>query len=266
MVKTNKGGCKIGRKDESPNGGCKVGKRNRTKEEKDVAKEEKKTRIQQKVKELGKAQIIKKREVGRKIAKRALPAPRPQANATMGQKLTGLTKEQMNKLSPAELFGMLPVALAKKVLTSGTKVGNMLPKKYEYAKKLPKHLYIVLHRHTAGARGRFEGTPSLDVTTTPSQHRPLKSADGKEINSKMLKEHIIELDKKLSLKNGRLVVEYISKDDKYSTKLTLSKAKALASGSIIVAPIDAYNDKFIRNVQVEDSKERMLKTINKYNP
>ena len=82
----------------------------------------------------------------------------------------------------------------------------------------------------------------------------------------MLKEHIIELNKEISLKNDKLVVEYSSKDGKYKTKLPLGKAKALASGSIIDAPIDAFNDKFIRNVQVEDSKEKMLKTINKYNP
>ena len=138
-----------------------------------------------------------------------------------------------------------------------------LPKKYEYVNKLPPHIYIVLHRHTDDLTG---AKTSLRVTETPSQHRPKKSASGKEIDSKMLKEHIIELNKEISLKNDKLVVEYSSKDGKYKTKLPLGKAKALASGSIIDAPIDAFNDKFIRNVQVEDSKEKMLKTINKYNP
>ena len=50
----------------------------------------------------------------------------PEKKKTAGEKLTGLTKEEMNKLSPSELFGKLPVALAKKVLdpkTTGVKVG-----------------------------------------------------------------------------------------------------------------------------------------------
>ena len=49
---------------------------------------------------------------------------------TAGQKLTGLTKEQMNKLSPLELFGKLPVALAVKGVlnpkSTGVKVGKVL--------------------------------------------------------------------------------------------------------------------------------------------
>ena len=49
----------------------------------------------------------------------------PAKKKTAGEKLTGLTKAEMNKLSPSELFGQLPVALAKKVLTSGTKVGRV---------------------------------------------------------------------------------------------------------------------------------------------
>jgi len=56
-------------------------------------------------------------------AKKAKSAP-PAKKKTAGEKLTGLTKAQMNKLSPSELFGKLPVALAKKALTSGTKVGT----------------------------------------------------------------------------------------------------------------------------------------------
>jgi len=43
---------------------------------------------------------------------------------TAGEKLTGLTKEEMNKLSPEELFGKLPVELRKKTLTSGIKVAK----------------------------------------------------------------------------------------------------------------------------------------------
>ena len=49
---------------------------------------------------------------------------------TAGQKLTGLTKEEMNKLSPLALFGKLPVGLAvKKVLNpkaTGVQVGKEL--------------------------------------------------------------------------------------------------------------------------------------------
>ena len=46
---------------------------------------------------------------------------------TPGEKLTGLTTAEMNKMSPEQLFGMLPVALAKKVLdpkTTGVKVAK----------------------------------------------------------------------------------------------------------------------------------------------
>ena len=46
---------------------------------------------------------------------------------TPGEKLTGLTPAEMNKMSPEQLFGMLPVALAKKVLdpkTTGVQVGR----------------------------------------------------------------------------------------------------------------------------------------------
>ncbi len=49
--------------------------------------------------------------------------PKKKAPKTIGKSITGLSKAQMNKLSPEELFGKLPVALRKKVLTSGTQVG-----------------------------------------------------------------------------------------------------------------------------------------------
>ena len=52
------------------------------------------------------------------LPKKKKPAP------SLGKKLTGLTKEQMNKLKPEELFGKLPVELRKNVLTSGIKVGR----------------------------------------------------------------------------------------------------------------------------------------------
>ena len=46
---------------------------------------------------------------------------------SLGKKLTGLTKKEMNKMSPEELFGKLPVELRKKVLDpkkTGVKVAS----------------------------------------------------------------------------------------------------------------------------------------------
>lgn len=98
----NKGGCKVGRREHGTKGGCKVGKRNPTKAEKEVAKSaakkgkkllkaptkrlneakgvmkskaEKKARIQQKVRDLGKAQIAKKKEKKKDFT--AKPKPKP---------------------------------------------------------------------------------------------------------------------------------------------------------------------------------------------
>jgi len=145
----NKGGCKVGRKEHGTKGGCKVGKRNPTKAEKEVAKAaakkgkkllkapakakapakpkeakgvmkskaDKKARIQQKVRDLGKAQIAKKKEKKKDFT--AKPKPKP----TAGQKLTGLTKAQMNAMSPAELFGRLPVGVAKGVVLNPKRTG-----------------------------------------------------------------------------------------------------------------------------------------------
>ena len=41
-------------------------------------------------------------------------------------KLTGISPQDANKMDPAKLFGLLPVELRKKVLTSGTKVGDVV--------------------------------------------------------------------------------------------------------------------------------------------
>jgi hypothetical protein len=65
---------------------------------------------------------------------------------TPGSKLTGLTPAQMNAMTPEELFGKLPVALAKKVLdpkTTGVKVGAMNIKSIQYQDVFNdnKHMY-----------------------------------------------------------------------------------------------------------------------------
>jgi hypothetical protein len=53
---------------------------------------------------------------------------KPNILTTPGEKLTGLTSKQMNKLTPEQLFGLLPVDLAKKILdpkTTGVQVGGI---------------------------------------------------------------------------------------------------------------------------------------------
>jgi len=218
----NKGGCKVGRREHGTKGGCKVGKRNPTKAEKEVAKSaakkgkkllkaptkrlneakgvmkskaEKKARIQQKVRDLGKAQIAKKKEKKKDFTAKPKPKPKkekiiyptkvhnirgeqyavhkgkiykydkysgerggqiniagpdikdksvidtiknlsnpkapakakapakPKPKPSAGQKLTGLTKAQMNAMSPAELFGRLPVGVAKGVVLNPKRTG-----------------------------------------------------------------------------------------------------------------------------------------------
>ena len=53
---------------------------------------------------------------------------KPNILTTPGEKLTGLTSKQMNKLTPEQLFGLLPVDVAKLILdpkTTGVKVGGI---------------------------------------------------------------------------------------------------------------------------------------------
>ena len=119
----DKGGCKVGKKapEGSPKGGCKEGLKVRAK----VAP--KKIKIKKKAPAPAPAPVVvkpKKKLILRKTKPLAVKAKPKQ---TMGQSLTGLTKEQMNKLTPLELFGMLPVALSKVVLdpkTTGVPVGK----------------------------------------------------------------------------------------------------------------------------------------------
>lgn len=107
----NKGGCKIGRKKE-PKGGCKVGKK---KETKPVEKKRKFNVKPAKPKAPAKPKKIK-------FNVKKLP-PKKELVSEL-TKFTGLTKTEANKLSPEKLFGMLPSAIGKKILTSGTKVGT----------------------------------------------------------------------------------------------------------------------------------------------
>ncbi len=72
---------------------------------------------------------IKMREGKSAPAPKVVVEKKKPVEKTAGQKLTGLTKEEMNKLSPLELFGKLPVGVAaKKVLNpkaTGVKVGDL---------------------------------------------------------------------------------------------------------------------------------------------
>jgi hypothetical protein len=83
----------------------------------------------------------KKKEGAKKAPAKKAPAPAPKKkikfkvikrpNETLGKRQTGLTKEQMNRLKPEELFGKLPVELRKKVLTSGPKIGRFEAKELD---------------------------------------------------------------------------------------------------------------------------------------
>ena len=60
-------------------------------------------------------------------------------------KLTGLSADQMNALDPAELFGMLPTALGKMVLTPST-TGVKVGQSYETTIEQVGHLMKILKR------------------------------------------------------------------------------------------------------------------------
>jgi len=64
----------------------------------------------------------KKKKIKFKVVKKLNPKEEPES---LGKRQTGLTKKEMNNLSPLELFGKLPAELRKKALTSGTKVGSL---------------------------------------------------------------------------------------------------------------------------------------------
>ena len=182
------GGCKDGKTKDK--GGCKVG--NKTypyvKKGKATAKPAKKptqaTKVEPKPKRVPlKAKVMPRKhpaasEAAEKakvrnrariqkeadaIAAKKAPKSAPKsAPKTMGGKLTGLTAAEMNKMSPAELFGMLPVAMAKKVLdpkTTGVKVAGDIRKQVGVTKQqqqLPLSIKIYVNK----------GRP----TTAPSRH------------------------------------------------------------------------------------------------
>ena len=137
----NKGGCKVGKKapEGTPKGGCKEGLKAPKKKKLvvvgpvDTMVATKKTKVQQPAQ---KAKVIAAKPRVAKVAKvvtmpkkkkKIVVKKKEEPKPSIGKKLTGLSKEEMNKLSPLELFGMLPVSVAKKVLTpkvTGVKVGK----------------------------------------------------------------------------------------------------------------------------------------------
>jgi len=74
------------------------------------------------VKKLPAKPAEKKKKPKFKVVKKLNPKEEPES---LGKRQTGLTKKEMNNLSPLELFGKLPAELRKKALTSGTKVGAL---------------------------------------------------------------------------------------------------------------------------------------------
>jgi len=151
----DKGGCLVGKKVKATGGGCKVGRKGvnfkekpkakapapapapaapkkkkkklilRPKEAKGVmkSKAEKKARIQQKVRDLGKEMVAKKKEKKKDFT------AKPKPKKTAGEKLTGLSAAQMNAMSPAELFGKLPVRVASGVVLNPKRTGVKVGKK-----------------------------------------------------------------------------------------------------------------------------------------
>jgi len=93
---------------------------------KKLVKPEVMKRIQEKVAKLGKDKVKEKKTVGEKIEKKIKP---------QGQKLTGLSKAEMNSMSPEKLFGMLPSQLSSGVVLNpkrtGVKVAQDPAKAYE---------------------------------------------------------------------------------------------------------------------------------------
>ena len=136
---TDKGGCKIGKKapEGSPKGGCKEGLK--AKPKKKLVLKLKPQYAKKKVPpvpsnaETAKVIAPKKRVpmvakvMKAKPKKKLVLKVKPKEALTIGKSLTGLSKEEMNKLSPLELFGKLPVSVAKIVLdpkTTGVKVAK----------------------------------------------------------------------------------------------------------------------------------------------
>ena len=153
----NKGGCKVGKKapEGTPKGGCKEGLKAPKKKKLvvvgpvDTMVATKKTKVQQpaqkakviaakpRVAKVAKVVTMPKKKRKLVVKKKAEPKP------SIGKKLTGLSKEEMNKLSPLELFGKLPVSVSKMVLSpsvTGVKVAKEKEKalEEEVERLLPK--------------------------------------------------------------------------------------------------------------------------------
>ena len=130
IVKKNKGGCKTGRKEEEK-GGCKIGKKkikfNVVGRREPIPTNNIEGLELMKIPYIGGGVQARPEELLDQINLNLVgmtEAP------SIGKKLTGLSREEMNKLSPLELFGMLPVELAvKEVLNpkiTGVKVGKLI--------------------------------------------------------------------------------------------------------------------------------------------
>ena len=75
------------------------------------------------------AMLNKKEEKNQTVDKKDIEGSVATASNTMPElkKFTGLTKEKANELDPAQLFGMLPVALRKVILTPATTKVKVAP-------------------------------------------------------------------------------------------------------------------------------------------
>jgi hypothetical protein len=80
-------------------------------------------------------------------APRPVPKPRvfptPKEAESIGARITGMTKAEMNALDPAALFGMLPTLLRLDVLDAkktGVKVGAMEDEKFELVKEVEEEV------------------------------------------------------------------------------------------------------------------------------
>ncbi len=114
------------------------------------SKAEKKARIIKKVRELGKAQIAKKKEKKKDFT------AKPKPKKTAGESLTGLTAAQMNAMTPLELFGKLPVRVASGVVLNPKRTGVKVAQE-----SVGKHISQSAGRHS---RVYYKGTdtdPSL---------------------------------------------------------------------------------------------------------
>ena len=134
---------------------------------------------------------VEKKKPKFKVVKKLNPKEEPES---LGKKQTGLTKEEMNKLSPLELFGKLPVELRKKALTSGTKVGKQLNTVKKWQKKLDSlekkgfEFYVIdnkgtLKKNTGGVK-LYKGTrrPYLNSVMADVDYREGRATFSLEVS------------------------------------------------------------------------------------